>query len=224
MKTLIFHGYLCDMYPDGIQIEGGSPAECISGLRYWPGFRKEDGKQHHVALPDFQSRQAIYDNTDKEEIHIYPVLAGHGGKSGSFLAIAIGVILVVAAPAIWWALPLMSGFTIGTITTAGAMLVLNGVISLLSPAPKSSSDSSSDKKSNYLAATKNTTKVGTRIPMIYGRRKVYGQILSFNVTATNLPEPSAPPVLPPGASSSTADSDGSVSDRYVTPDGTDTHE
>lgn len=197
MKKIVFDGHLRDMYPEGICVEGDSPAECLSALANFPGFREEDGVRHDVILPDYLSRDALYARTDREVIRVSSIVAGAGGKLGQFLQIAIGVLLVV----------------VGTITgipqlvSLGVMMILQGVVGLLMPQPEIQKAGGTEEKSSYLSGTKNTVRIGTRIPLIYGRRKVFGHYLSFNVTATNMPQPGAPSETPDGGFSSTTDSE-----------------
>lgn len=210
MKRIVFRGYLADMYPDGIQVEGDSAAECLSALQMFPGFRESDGVKHTVVLPHFGSRDALYEKTLHSEIHVAPVVLGAGGK-GSFLLIAVGIFLIATG----WGAPAGATVLGGTMlaTTAvsiGVVLVLNGVIGLLSPQPElNSSAGGGEERSNYLAANRNTARAGTRIPLLFGRRRVWGHFLSFNVSTGNKPAAVAPPRvdLPPETLTFEADSE-----------------
>jgi len=198
-KKIVFHNELAELYPEGIEVEGDSAWECLSGLQGYPGLNpSEHGKRYRVLLPDFRSRDAMKERTARSEIHVYGVLAGGGGGGGGWLMVAIGVLLIVAAPYIAPALGGAFGATSATISaiagkiaTIGFVIAAQGVISLFSPAPNSAdgTSTSSDGKSLYLPADKNTTKVGTPIALILGRCIAYGQILSFNVSATNMNSP-----------------------------------
>lgn len=183
MKTLVFRGYLNKLYPEGIQVEADSAYEAVSLLSNFPGFRPDDGVIHRVVLPGFRTLDAAKTRTDSEVIEVVPLdmvdeesFAG-AGKNGGWIQIIIGAVLMY--------------FSYGTVGyemvfSAGLALALGGVLSLLMPAPKKADGNGNDPKSNYLAANKNTVAIGTVIPLGFGRRKVYGHLLSFNVTATNL--------------------------------------
>lgn len=192
MKKIVFEGGRpAEMYPNGIEVEGQSAGECLTALGNFPGFRREDGVQYQVRLPDFQSRDAIFEPTEIEVIRVVEIVEGAGGKVGAFLMVVIGVILIatgVGAPA-GTSLVMGGTMTASAAIAMGAMMVLQGVIALMAPSPNKSSGASGEK-SNYLnAAGGNTTAIGTRISMVFGRHKVSGHILSFNVNATNaLPE------------------------------------
>lgn len=195
MKLIRFHGELKLLYPEGIQVEGASAAECISALQNFPGFRESDGVTHQVFLPDFQSRDAIYDRTDREIIEVHPMIEGGGGKWGAYLQIIIGVVLIATGWGAGAGTQIL-GMNISTLTLTGALMVLGGVTALLMPQPKLDTKGKEDNRSNYLNANKNTVKIGTRIPLLFGRRKWYGHYLSFNVTAA---EKGQPLTQPPGA-------------------------
>lgn len=197
MKRIVFEGYLKEMYPNGIELEGDSAAECLLGLQQYEGFRVTDGVQHSVVLPQFQSLDALRAKTDAKEILVLPVAAGAGGKGG-YMQILLGVLLI--ALTIWNPLGAFSGsfapfFFAGQL---GATLIASGVVQALMPQP-ASTDITQEQRSNYLAAAKNTTKVGTRIPLLFGRRRAYGHILSFNVSATGMPPPTSTSEVVAGA-------------------------
>lgn len=195
-KRIVFHGGLAQKYPDGIVLEGATAYECLSGLRTVPGFIPGTDSPVVVRLPDYQSRDALMERTDAAEIHVHEHVGGAGGKAGGWLQIAIGVVMVVFAPAIAGALSgTLFAASAGSIALAGAMIALGGIRSLLTPTPQSNTESDG-KKSLYLPSTGNTVRAGTRIPLILGRHKVYGHFLSFQVTASNLGEKIAPPAQP----------------------------
>ncbi|WCD44163.1 putative tail protein [Xylophilus phage Lumi] len=206
LKKIIFRGYLQEMYPEGISLEADSAAEAITALGLYPGFRVQDGVQHTMTLPDFQSPDAFYAATIRPEIVIEPFVGGAGGKKAGFLQIAIGVALVVFSGGIAAAGIGALGMTgaaaaaatatlTANIAMMGAMMVLGGVVALLMKQPKADS-SSSDPTSNYLGgASGNTTAAGTPIPLLLGTYKCAGHYLGFNITATNLGQPGPPAAL-----------------------------
>lgn len=198
MMTLIFHGYLAGLFPDGrLQVEANSAAEAIASLDGRPGFQRDEGDRHHVTLPDFQSPDSIYTATERDVIHVLPALEGAGGKAGAFIQIAIGVVLIATGYGAAGGTKLVMGglMTASTAVLAGAMLVLGGIMSLLMPQPTITSGSE-QLRSNYLPANGNTTAIGTPIPLLVGRRRVYGQLLSFDIDAKD----QAAIIVPPPAS------------------------
>ena len=183
MKTIKLHGSLRDIYPHDISVEAATAAEAISALSCIPEFQHAArGGYIPVEAPGFQSKDALYSLTDEEVIELYPSLVGSGGKAGG-LQIIIGVVLIVAAITFPPAAAAGYGFGItqGAVVLAGAMMVLGGVLQMLAPTP--SITSGTDKKSDYLGTAKNTVRIGTPIPMVFGRRRVYGHYISFDIDA-----------------------------------------
>lgn len=189
MKTIVFRGPLQAQYPNGIEVAGKSAFECISLLENFPGFDLES-PQIKVTLPKFPTRDSLVQLTDEPVIELVQILdddetfSGSGAKAGAYIQIVVGVILIVAS---FWmgGLTAQQGFLM---LMAGAAQVLGGVLALMMKQP-TAQGSSNDPKSNYLAANKNTVKIGTPIGILIGKRKVYGHLISFNVTATDTGNP-----------------------------------
>jgi predicted phage tail protein len=183
MKTVMFLGPLREKFPNGIQVAGESAADCIALLQNYPEF--SPGQELiRVRLPGFQSRDALYQATDKEVIELEQIdapedqFAGAGQKVMGVIQIVIGIIMIYAS----WGTASAQGYAM---MAAGFGMVLGGIMALMMKAPEKPKNET-ENKSNYLAANKNTVKIGTTIPYLFGRRKVWGHLLSFNVTATNL--------------------------------------
>lgn len=203
MKTVIFDDpELLALYPEGIQVHADSAAECMQAIQQYPGLRPQDRGLMEVYLPGFQSRDAIYAPTDEAVIEVRSVVSGAGGKNGSFVQIVIGIILIVAS--IYF--PPLAAYS-AQIFAVGVSLTLGGVVGLLMPQPDAEDASvSGNERSNYLPANQNTVKAGTRIPLLYGRCKAYGHILSFNITAGNYGDPAeVTPAQTPGGYEAMAD-------------------
>lgn len=179
MISITLHGHLKELYPLPIQVEAGSAAEAVQYLSQIPALNIGMGKFHTVQLDGFDSIEAIYERRHIKEIHIRPVMAG-AGKPG-VAQIVIGVIIIAAAVLSSGATLAAMGVTSGQLVMVGGMMVLGGVLQLMAPQP--SINSSSEEKSRYLGNGRNTTAIGTRIPMIYGRRRAFGQYISFDIDA-----------------------------------------
>ena len=195
MKRIVFSGPMRNRYPNGIEVEGDSAAECLSGLQGYDGFRPGVDARISVVLPQFQSRDALYAKTQIDEILVVPVVAGAGGRNGMGQVI-LGVILVIIGAVINYGSG-GTGTALGNaFIKAGIAMIIGGVVQMLMAQPEVMSDES--ERSKYLPSGRNTTKVGTRISLILGRRKVWGHYLAFNVSATQLPPPNVPEELPEG--------------------------
>lgn len=169
MKTLIFHGSLKTLCPQNFEVEADTVAEALSALQNLKTFQVKLGEKIAVMIEGFNSRDAIYDKTDVTELHIHPAMLG----SGAWARIIVGTVLVVVG----------AYFGIQPLISIGISMVLGGIAQLLAPQPSSTK---SEEKSRYLSGQKNTVAIGTRIPILYGRRKVYGHYLSFDIDSTGL--------------------------------------
>ncbi len=178
LRKVILHGYLAHFHDGPITMSGETVAEIVEGVtRQLPGFAPHPIKgRHRIKVVGFETRESLYTplETDVEEIHIVPQLSG--GKSGGLLQILLGVALIGV------------GFFLGAGTMLGSMLMKVGALALLGGlsqllAPQPEDDKSTQTKSQYLGAPKNTVAIGTRIPILYGEFRVYGQFLSFDINA-----------------------------------------
>jgi predicted phage tail protein len=171
MTTIILHGPLKDLYPNEIRVFANSAAEAIQSLELIPALQRKDGQRHLVRVEGFDSVDALYDRREIDVLHIHPVMDGGGGKGGLGQVI-LGSVLVVVG--IFTAQPYL--------IQMGASLILGGVLQMLAPQP--SINSSNEERSKYLGNGRNTVAIGTRIQMIYGRRKAYGHYISFDIDAS----------------------------------------
>lgn len=182
MTTIILHGHLKELYPAEIRVEANSAAEAIQSLALIPALRQPSGARHLVQVEGFESADALYDKREVDVLHIHPIMAGAGG--GGWTQIIIGIVIIAVAIYAPGLLPTVLQSTAGlaAVTMAGAMMVLGGVLQLLAPQPSFSA--SNEERSRYLGNGRNTAAIGTRIPMLYGRRKQFGHYLSFDIDAS----------------------------------------
>ena len=65
---------------------------------------------------------------------------------------------------------------------SGISLIMQGTMGLLSPTPTTTANASDPEASKYLSSAQNTTTLGTYIPVGYGKYKVGGHYISFNIS------------------------------------------
>jgi predicted phage tail protein len=183
MKTIYLHGSLKELHPEPIKVHAQTAAEALSILKQLPGFDVENPVP--VRVKDIECRDALYAPTELTELHVYPALMGGGGNT-NILQVIIGAVLVIVGAILWWTGP--AGGTMASVGISmmmgGAMVMLGGIIGMLAPSPKYGS--SAGQQSLYIPANQNTVKIGTRIPLVYGRIRHFGHYLSFNVDAKKL--------------------------------------
>jgi len=186
MKRIILHGHLKKLHPDPIEVEAESVADAIKILKFIPELQPADGQPWPVTIQGVNTQGQLFAPTDVEEIHVYPRTGGAGGKGG-LLQILLGITLIAVAlffPGAFAAGTMLGGLgvTKGMLLLTGAMMVLGGVMQMLMPVP----ETDSTEGSLYLGAGVNTVRIGTRIPILYGTRKVGGHYLSFDVDAKDI--------------------------------------
>lgn len=188
---IILHGYLKDLCPMELSFSGRTVAEIINGLcKQTKAFNVPyDKMKHIIKIMGFETEASLYAELppDLTELHLVPHLGG--GKSGGFIQIVLGAVLI-AASFIPGLQPIgFAGFSLATsMMSLGLSFVIGGLIALISPAPKmdGSGNVTDPDGSKYLGASQNTTAIGTRIPLLYGRCKGFGQYLSFDVDAVDV--------------------------------------
>jgi predicted phage tail protein len=182
MKTIYLHGSLTERHPEPIRVHATTVAEALTYLKQLPGFDVENPVP--IKVKGFECRDAIFAATDETELHIYPALSGAGGNGGMLQTIIGAVIfvvgIVVGVLTSWTGVGGAAGFSMAM---SGAMMMLGGILAMLAPTPKAGNAGS---QSLYIPSNQNTTKIGTRIPLLYGRIRHFGHYLSFNVDARKL--------------------------------------
>lgn len=115
-----------------------------------------------------------------ETIRIVPVIIG--SKRGGLLQTILGVVLIAAA-----AFPLLApGISIAAsnlMFSIGAAMAVGGVVQMLSPQPKGLAiKTGADNKPSYaFGGVTNTTSQGYPVPLMYGRRRIGGAVISAGI-------------------------------------------
>lgn len=182
-RRVHFHGALKKLHDGPIEVVADTVAEAIRLVSLQlPGFRPNaiEGRKR-VQVVGCNTIEKLFDSgNEMEDIHIFPQF--NGGKRGGFLQILVGAALVAAS----FLLPI-GPLVSGILLKVGAVIVLGGILQMFSaPARDATGPTGATGESNrshYLGSPKNTVGIGTRIPILYGKRKVGGHLLSVNVSA-----------------------------------------
>lgn len=187
---IIFHGYLKKLCPRELMFSGKTVMEILTGVsNQVKELRPVLGqKRHQVSVKGFQTVEELNAPIQEgiTELHIVPAMIG---AKGGFFRIVVGVALIAFAvfnPAF---VALGGMVTASSIFGFGVSLILGGLLEMLSPAPKidrTGNTESDPEASKYLGAAKNTTKIGTRIALAYGKVRVGGHYLSFDIQAKDV--------------------------------------
>ena len=171
LTNVVFHGYLSKF--GTITVPAPNVWHAIEAVcRVCPGMRSNGARgRHRIVVGGCNSEADLKKPHDGSTIHIFPQFMG--AKSGGLVQILIGAALIGVS----FLIP--GGFIASAAFALGGAFVLGGLVQMLSPKPE---DNANDK-SKYLGAPKNTVAIGTRIPIPYGRNRLYGHYLSFNIRA-----------------------------------------
>jgi predicted phage tail protein len=179
LRRVHLHGSLKKHHDGPIEVNADTVGEAIRLVSLQlPGFRPNarTGYQR-VQVAGCNTIEDLFVENDQVDIHLFPQFCG--GKRGGFLQILLGTALVVAS----FIVP-PAGILAGILLKVGALVILGGVLQLFSaPQRDSGSAAAAQQRNHYLGPPQNTVGIGTRIPILYGRRKVGGHLLSVNVNA-----------------------------------------
>ncbi|EFB2761057.1 tail assembly protein [Escherichia coli] len=112
-----------------------------------------------------------------EVIRIVPVIIG--SKKAGLIQTILGAVLVIAS--IW--MPGLSIAASNMMFAAGASITLGGVVQMLSPqATGLASKQSADNRASYaFGGVTNTAAQGYPVPLLYGKRRIGGAIISAGI-------------------------------------------
>lgn len=185
MKVKLYlHGHLRDkVQQDMVEVEGDILLDALKAFEF--KYRKVlkaplDIGKWRIRVKNFETEESWRVPLFVNEIHIYPMFRmGKSGKAGGIVQVAIGVTLIAVGAVV---------STIGgspqigiPLMMSGVSMVAQGLLTLLYPQPDANTTDS-----KYFGSGQNTTKAGTRIPFGYGLYKIAGQILSYNVSSSNI--------------------------------------
>ena len=199
MKIVKVYGALKKRLGQGrFELDVATPAEAIRALcSNFPGLQKWiiDSEQDGVGFKVKVGKESIGED-NLEELHfpwserdvfsITPVLTGAGRGWGKVL---IGVLLVAGAMYFGVAGGKL-GLEIGAgaakvMTQVGISMTLYGVAEMLSPVPKMPDDPEQLQSFSFSGVV-NTSKIGTPVPIAYGRLFVGSSVISSGLDVDQL--------------------------------------
>lgn len=226
-RVVIFHGHLKELVPEPVVFYSDTVYGAVKGVTAQikalkPTFMQD---RHLVQVQGIDRFDQLVTFNDMKEIHIVPAFFGAGGAA----KIIVGAVLVavaVIAPYVGGPLAgamsttLYGSVTIGSMVfSLGVSMLLGGLLEMLSPAPKTDlSAAQNQETSKYMGANQNTTKIGTRIPLLVGMHMAYGHFIGFNVDAADMmsaPQPASPTPPPANTPSGTVEQPETPSMEWV---------
>lgn len=193
-----FHGILKKLCPkEFYEVVADTPAEAIRAVTMQlKSLRRVGGNRWLCRVKECPEREDLYAHRDVDtELNLYPDYspAGGGSKPGVLQVIVGVVIIVIAVVTTWLTGGFAAGFWAAFYTSAGGLtlagsaavagvgMILSGLATMImTPDMDTKETDSQTSKSRTFGSSKNTTEIGTRIAIGYGKYKVYGQFLSIN--------------------------------------------
>ena len=185
-RTVRLYGVLGATFGREFQLSVASPKEAIRALCVIvPGFERffNTSKQRGLTYAVFSGKRNLNDDElsmdqSSADIRIVPVILG--SKRGGVFQTILGVALVaVGAVASYF-----GGGAVGVpLMQFGAAMALGGVVQMLSPQTTGlASKQSADNKASYaFGGVTNTTAQGNPVPLLYGKRRIGGAIISAGI-------------------------------------------
>lgn len=185
MRTIRLYGILGSTFSREFKLSVASPKEAIRALCVIvPGFERflNTSKQRGLTYAVFSGKRNL--NNDElimdqssADIRIAPVIVG--SKRGGIFQTILGVALVAAA--IW--MPGVGIAASNIMFQIGGAMALGGVVQMLSPQTTGlASKQSADNKASYaFGGVTNTTAQGNPVPLLYGKRRIGGAIVSAGI-------------------------------------------
>ncbi|WP_395277696.1 tail assembly protein [Enterobacter bugandensis] len=186
MRTIRLYGILGSTFGREFKLSVASPKEAVRALCViLPGFERflNTSKQRGLNYAVFSGKRNLNDDElsmdqSTADIRIAPVILG--SKRGGVFQTILGVALVaVGAVASYF-----GGGAVGVpLMQFGAAMTLGGVVQMLSPQTTGlASKQSADNKASYaFGGVTNTTAQGNPVPLLYGRRRIGGAIISAGI-------------------------------------------
>jgi predicted phage tail protein len=201
-----FDDSLQDIFPAIIEMGTNNVLDALEGICEQHPLKGKIAKRN-VFVRDFSSHLALTSQTHATDIYVCSQEPeGYAGAGGAMakpgrLQVALAILMVAAT----FIFP-MTAATITSLRFSAAIMAIGGAIAWLSPQPKI--DDNGDRKSRYFGGDKTTTKIGTPIQLVFGRRLVFGQLISFDVDAlpyNGLEDPKGSPYFKEKADSTIAE-------------------
>lgn len=188
---VIFHGMLRKICPDVYEIEANTPVEAIRGItnQFRDKLIRRDGQRFVCSVKECPNDIDLNSCFRHDELNIYPAFCASGGGSRpGVVQMVVGAVLMVVgavmvAAGVYFQQPWLIEAGLNAVFY-GKLMFLGGALTyFLSPKLDTANSSDNPESSKAFGNSGNTTKIGTRIAIGYGKYKVAGQYLSINTSA-----------------------------------------
>ncbi|HBM0955542.1 TPA: tail assembly protein [Enterobacter roggenkampii] len=186
MSTILLSGSLAKLFGRTHQRLIGPTREAFTALSATiPGFQKfmNTSKARGLTFAVFVDKKNVtQDDLDfpngNRTIRIVPIIIG--SKKAGILQTIMGAVLVAVGAIATFGFGQAWGVNV---MVAGGSMIAGGVIQILSPQPTGlASKQSADNKASYaFGGVTNTAEQGYPVPLLYGKRRIGGAIISAGI-------------------------------------------
>lgn len=201
--TVRFHGLLGKLCPGEHVVEANNAYEALRIVcrNNEKKLTRKNGHKFDCFCKQVKTQDDLYRRGGCSELDVMPAFtpAGSGSTKSAWVMTAITVVIAIvciltfgSGLALTTTVTTAAGTTTTTLTTTG-MIVASAALSAvgvwlnalsLHMQKKDKPDQNETQQNYAFGMNGNTTKVGTAIPIGYGRYRVYGQLLSWGTTTT----------------------------------------
>ena len=191
MRNVVLGGSLGKMFGKKHRFAVKGPLEAIRALSVnFAGFEQflNTSKRRGLVYAVFSGKknlslEQLSLNGSAEDIRIMPVVVG--SKQAGVFQVILGAAMIAAAFFTGGASIAAWGAVSTGLAISGVSMALGGVIQMLSPqAGGLASKQDADNKASYaFGGVTNTTAQGNPVPLLYGKRRIGGAIISAGIYA-----------------------------------------
>lgn len=183
---VLFHGMLKKICPDVYEVDVNTPAEAIRAVtnQFRDKLIRRDGQRFVCSIKECPRDVDLNSCLRENEINIYPSFCASGGSVSKpgLMQVVVGAV-IVAVGAVLTLVPGMQAAGVFMMKAGAVMMIAGALTYALSPKMDTAHSSDNPESSKAFGNSGNTTKIGTRIPIGYGRYKIAGHFLSINTNA-----------------------------------------
>lgn len=203
-----FKGFAGKLCPDDYVVDARTPFEAIRAvaLQLKDKLKRPNGHKFSFFAKGYKTKDSLYSSLKDDVLELYPVFmpAGGGKYSGVLTMLAIVAVIFLCVLTFGGGLAAVGGFFSGVgaggtlaggaTLSAGSYWAMSVAVALtvsaactavsiaLTDEPDKPDANSSEQRYSF-SLNGNTTTSGTTIPVLYGRYKTYGQLLSWATQA-----------------------------------------
>lgn len=188
---VIFHGALKKICPDVYEADANTPAEAIRGItnQFRNKLLRKDGQRFVCSVKECPRDIDLNSSINSEELNVFPAFcASGGGNKGGMTTMIIGAVIavvgaVMVGAGVYFGQPWLVNGGLWVVSMGKGIMLAGAAQYFFGPNMDTANSSDNPESSKAFGNSGNTTKIGTRIPVGYGKYKIAGHYISINTSA-----------------------------------------